>query len=137
MSCARFHHHKAFLQSLKAVFMQGNTGHTALILSQQGMSQVALKAMVDPCSIPYLLFTGRQDWANLSCQTDHQVSLDSTAQPVYRDHARLWLILSLWYQTTLLWLIGISDFQGFVFPLTCVLLSGSHSAAYNPASTAA
>ena len=56
-----FHHLKACLQSFKVVSLQGNTGHTALILSQQGMSPVAPKAMAVPCTTLHLLFTSRQD----------------------------------------------------------------------------
>jgi len=57
-----FSHNKACLQwSVEVVFMQGNTGHTALTLSQQGMSLVAPIAMTAPCSTLHLLFTGRQD----------------------------------------------------------------------------
>ncbi len=56
-----FHHLKARLQSFKVVSFQGNTGHTALILSQQGMSPVDPKAMAAPCTTLHLLFTSRQD----------------------------------------------------------------------------
>lgn len=57
----RLRHLQACLQSLKAVFLQGNTGHIALTLSWQGMSPVAPKAMAVPCSTVHLLFTSRQD----------------------------------------------------------------------------
>ncbi len=56
-----FHHLGACLQSFKVVSLQGNIGHTALILSQQGMSPVAPKAMAVPCTTLHLLFKSRQD----------------------------------------------------------------------------